>query len=222
MNASESPGATFKDPVCGMEVNPESPFRATYKAREYLFCSRSCLTKFQEDPGKFSAAPPKCFHCPEHPEFRQTGPGKCPQCGLLLEEIKQKWVCPYHPEVIHGEPGVCPVYGMPLIPEPPGRFYSCTLHPEVKLLEPGKCPRCGLEMKPYWAPVVLIRPEWFCPQHPDLSSLTPGGCPECGRKMEPREVPVAKERESVGGDPPAGLQGPAEEVCPKCGQKNIN
>ena len=45
-------GSTPKDPVCGMEGNPESPFRTTYGGREYLFCSQPCLTKFTEDPAQ--------------------------------------------------------------------------------------------------------------------------------------------------------------------------
>ena len=39
----EPSGSTPKDPVCGMEANPESPFRTTYEGREYLFCSGHCL-----------------------------------------------------------------------------------------------------------------------------------------------------------------------------------
>jgi YHS domain-containing protein len=265
MNGSEAPGAERKDPVCGMEVNPESPFRTTYGGREYLFCSRHCLdefqadparylrpplfmdpvcgmsvktdgefrslykgheyffcsrhclAEFQEDPEKFSAAPPKYYHCPRHTGVRQAEPGTCPECGMALEGVRPKWVCPYHPRVLHEAPGVCPVYGLPLIPEPPGRFYSCTLHPEVKQVEPGRCPRCGMEMQPYWAPVALVRTEWFCPAHPDLCSLTPGSCPECGWKMEPRQMPATKEAGCGGNDPSGGGKDPPEEVCSKCG-----
>ena len=41
------------DPVCGMEVNPESPHRYTYNHIEYGFCSRSCLDKFRTRPERF-------------------------------------------------------------------------------------------------------------------------------------------------------------------------
>jgi YHS domain-containing protein len=46
-------GSTPKDPVCGREANPESPFRTTYEGREYLFCGQHCLTKFIEDPAQY-------------------------------------------------------------------------------------------------------------------------------------------------------------------------
>ena len=43
MPDSDPSGSTPKDPVCGMEVNLESPLRTTYEGREYLFCSQHCL-----------------------------------------------------------------------------------------------------------------------------------------------------------------------------------
>ena len=43
MHVSEPLGSTPKDPVCGREVNPESPFRTIYEGREYGFCSEHCL-----------------------------------------------------------------------------------------------------------------------------------------------------------------------------------
>ncbi len=53
MPDSDPSGSTPKDPVCGMEVNLESPLRTTYEGREYLFCSQHCLDKFKEDPGQY-------------------------------------------------------------------------------------------------------------------------------------------------------------------------
>jgi Cu+-exporting ATPase len=42
-----------KDPVCGMEVNPQRGYSATHADKEYRFCSLSCLEKFQADPEAF-------------------------------------------------------------------------------------------------------------------------------------------------------------------------
>ena len=104
MHDSEPSGSTPKDPVCGMEVNPESPFRTTYEGREYLFCSRHCLAKFKEDPGQYfesgqseapAASSPETagsaagayFTCPMHPDVKETVAGKCPHCGMPLESV---------------------------------------------------------------------------------------------------------------------------------------
>jgi Cu+-exporting ATPase len=205
--------ALLLDLVCGMSVQPDSPFRMIYQGQEYVFCSQHCEAEFREDPERFIAAPAEYFKCPMHPGVRQAEPGTCPQCGMLLEGVRPKWVCPYHPAVLHDDPGVCPVYGMALIPEPPGRFYSCALHPEVEQLEPGRCPKCDMELQPRWAPVALVRTEWSCPMHPEVVQATPGPCPKCGMKLEPREVSVRK----IKG--PEGEEAPSREVsCPKCGK----
>jgi YHS domain-containing protein len=43
----------FKDPVCGMDVNPKKSYSATHDNTEYRFCSLSCLEKFKADPQRF-------------------------------------------------------------------------------------------------------------------------------------------------------------------------
>jgi P-type Cu+ transporter len=92
-------GATAKDPVCGMSVDPQAtPHRTTYAAIDYFFCSSGCRTKFEADPARYLAAnkatpeksPPLAsagtiYTCPMHPQIRQPGPGSCPICGMALE-----------------------------------------------------------------------------------------------------------------------------------------
>jgi YHS domain-containing protein len=43
----------FKDPVCGMDVNPQRSYSTTHRDKEFRFCSLSCLEKFQADPEAF-------------------------------------------------------------------------------------------------------------------------------------------------------------------------
>ncbi len=46
------------DPVCGMEVDPETAeFKTRYKGKKYYFCSESCLKNFKEDPEKYLNPP---------------------------------------------------------------------------------------------------------------------------------------------------------------------
>ncbi|MGB9083349.1 MAG: YHS domain-containing protein, partial [Terriglobales bacterium] len=45
-----------KDPVCGMDVNPETALHKTlHNGKEYFFCSAGCLAKFQANPEKILA-----------------------------------------------------------------------------------------------------------------------------------------------------------------------
>jgi Cu+-exporting ATPase len=87
------------DPVCGMTVKPDSPYRAIHAGHEFRFCSAKCQGKFETDPGRYLApetsqasmepapVPGTEYTCPMHPEIRQIGPGTCPKCGMTLEPV---------------------------------------------------------------------------------------------------------------------------------------
>jgi Cu+-exporting ATPase len=86
---------TVTDPVCGMQVDPNStPHHANHAGTDYHFCSARCQAKFVADPLRYlapkaEAAPAApagtIYTCPMHPEIRQEGPGTCPICGMALE-----------------------------------------------------------------------------------------------------------------------------------------
>lgn len=131
----------MKDPVCGMEVNPETARHETKEAgRVYYFCGPGCLRKFQSDPKRYLAEPIAAeakdstseritttgvveYTCPMHPEVRQAQPEPCPKCGMALEQTvpfapkaETEYVCPMHPQIVRSEPGSCPICGMALEP----------------------------------------------------------------------------------------------------------
>src|SRR5574339_121586 len=88
-------GASAKDPVCGMTVDPHAATHtAMHAGRPYYFCSARCRERFLADPGRYLApeqarAEPvpqgTVYTCPMHPEIPQAGPGACPICGMALE-----------------------------------------------------------------------------------------------------------------------------------------
>ena len=87
----------MKDPVCGMNVEPdEAAARAEWEGETFHFCSQRCREKFIADPEKFLREEEKPeagregvegreYTCPMHPEVVQQGPGSCPICGMDLE-----------------------------------------------------------------------------------------------------------------------------------------
>ncbi|HEV3168063.1 MAG TPA: heavy metal translocating P-type ATPase [Isosphaeraceae bacterium] len=96
--------ATVKDPVCGMNVNPqEAAGSLDHEGRTYHFCSAHCLDRFRAEPSYYSgrqserdqprAAPSPArdadkaatYTCPMHPEIIRDRPGSCPICGMALE-----------------------------------------------------------------------------------------------------------------------------------------
>jgi YHS domain-containing protein len=46
-----------EDPVCGMQVDPETArargLTHTYEGREYLFCGKGCLLDFRDAPDMY-------------------------------------------------------------------------------------------------------------------------------------------------------------------------
>lgn len=75
-------------------------------------------------------APDTVWSCPMHPTVLQEDPGRCPECGMFLEERQAtpdelarvygtpddadrvSWTCPMHPDVHSDKPGTCPDCGM--------------------------------------------------------------------------------------------------------------
>lgn len=45
--------ARSTDPVCGMEVQAGRGYSKMHQGKEYRFCSRSCLDKFDAEPERF-------------------------------------------------------------------------------------------------------------------------------------------------------------------------
>ncbi len=121
-----------KDPVCGMEVSPDSEHHHDYAGKTYHFCSAGCQNKFAADADAYlnkdnsiakSVDANATYTCPMHPEIEQQGPGSCPKCGMALElkgipvaAMKTEYTCPMHPEIVQDEPGNCPKCGMALEP----------------------------------------------------------------------------------------------------------
>ena len=46
--------STFKDPVCGMDVSPQSAASTSeYKGQMYYFCSPDCKESFDKEPDRY-------------------------------------------------------------------------------------------------------------------------------------------------------------------------
>ena len=113
-----------------------------------------------------SHAPAGAVHvCPMHPEVRQTGPGRCPKCGMhLVPEAEASGAaagpaCHGHEHHGHGasahharghdtaarsEPGKTYDH---VPPGWTGAVYTCPMHPEVRQTEAGSCPICGMGLE---------------------------------------------------------------------------
>ncbi len=56
-----------KDPVCGMEVNPEEAAGTVeYKGETYYFCAPGCKNAFEKNPEQFLSSADADSHDHEH------------------------------------------------------------------------------------------------------------------------------------------------------------
>jgi len=90
---------TVTDPVCGMDMDPQTTQHHHEHAGEtYHFCGGRCRERFAERPDDWlsgkaqqeiadSAPAGAQYTCPMHPEIVQEGPGACPKCGMALEPM---------------------------------------------------------------------------------------------------------------------------------------
>ena len=103
------------DPVCGMNVAPESAAGSLeHGGQTYHFCSQRCLEKFKADPSKYV----KSAQALPNREQRASAPAVALPTGHpgVQPDSRAEYVCPMHPQIVRSEPGSCPICGMALEP----------------------------------------------------------------------------------------------------------
>jgi P-type Cu+ transporter len=136
-----------------MTPRPDTPHRAKWEGREYVFCSAGCRQKFEANPEKYLERPGstpmdgEMRH--EHVAENRAAPSSAPEARGSVAT----YVCPMDPEISSRESGPCPKCGMalePAIPSPPATKtqWTCPMHPEIVRDAPGACPICGMALEP--------------------------------------------------------------------------
>jgi P-type Cu+ transporter len=129
--------STVRDPVCGMEVDPQNAAAsAMYNGEMFYFCSQHCRDEFltpsvssmaeRSHHEKAAAArkAAKKYFCLMCEGVESDTPGSCPKCGMVVgrnpayrEPAKTSYTCPMHPQIEQDYPGNCPICGMILEPK---------------------------------------------------------------------------------------------------------
>ncbi len=165
------------DPVCGMKVSPDSPYRETWQGRIWYFCSEDCQHKFHRDPELYTGALARRLHGAEQASGKDAG--QAASAAPEPESLPENEYCPT---------GTCDI-GV--------TFYTCPMHPEIRQDHPGTCPKCGMALEPVMEPVPTVRTEWTCPMHPEIRQDHPGTCPKCGMALEPVTVTAEEKNEEL-------------------------
>jgi Cu+-exporting ATPase len=105
---------TVRDPVCGMEVDPQNAAASAVRNGGTLyFCSPHCRDEFLSTATSNTAK-----------GVVSETPGGSPKCGMALERnpnyrdpAKTIYTCPMHPQIEQDHPGNCQICGMALEPK---------------------------------------------------------------------------------------------------------
>ena len=183
-----------RDPVCGMDVDPEKPgAKVKHEGKSYYFCGRGCARKFEDSPEKYLEGPPKSGleevrFAPAKPAmaslpiFGSAPPVKDPVCGMMVD-----------PEKAVGK-----------VEHRGKTYYFCSKNcaerfskePEKFLAAPGTA---GMEQAAAKSTAPALSAEstkkirYTCPMHQEIVQMGPGSCPICGMALEPMDI-VAEEQ----------------------------
>jgi Cu(I)/Ag(I) efflux system membrane fusion protein/cobalt-zinc-cadmium efflux system membrane fusion protein len=86
-----------------------------------------------------ASEPQTLYSCPMHPEAVSDEPGRCPECGMDLEEREATpgELARFHEGHHHDQEGETSHAAE-------GAKYFCPMHPEIASEDPGRCPVCGM------------------------------------------------------------------------------
>ncbi|MFH1814390.1 MAG: heavy metal translocating P-type ATPase [Pseudomonadota bacterium] len=112
----------LNDPVCGMTVAPNTPYRHRHAGQTFRFCSERCLTTFTAHPERYGATASGSGAAPSPDAHRAAGAVQAGNAGTASQSGADGtiYTCPMHPEIRQDHPGSCPKCGMtlePLLPE---------------------------------------------------------------------------------------------------------
>jgi Cu+-exporting ATPase len=175
-----------RDPVCGMNVDPErAKAKVEHGGKSYFFCSAGCAERFEQAPGKFQSA--AVLGAASHgiqiaaaakpamaalPILRSAPSGKDPVCGMMVDPQKAAGKVEYA--------GKTYFFCSPRCKE---RFEK---EPEKFLAAPGTA---GMEHAHATTPPASTQNiRYTCPMHPEIVQVGPGTCPICGMALEPMDI----------------------------------
>ncbi|HEV2504817.1 MAG TPA: heavy metal translocating P-type ATPase [Mesorhizobium sp.] len=133
--------ATPRDPVCGMEVNPNAGKPTLeHGGRLFHFCSEGCRGKFEAHPEEFlTARDPVCGMDVDRASARYFMRHAGEKLYFCSERCQKKFEA--DPKAYLGDrPTPAPL--------PTGTQYTCPMHPEIIRDKPGSCPICGMALEP--------------------------------------------------------------------------
>jgi len=210
---AEATQGTVKDPVCGMQIAPESSAASESRnGKTYYFCGQSCAAKFRATPEFYTElkTDPVCGMkvSPDTAKARLQHRGTtyffcCIGCRDKFAETPEAYLTagPYA-SAMTVAPTNATVTGTITQSKTVATAsrnvgtavhaveYICPMDPEVHETASGACPICGMALEPSQIAVDTDVIEYTCPMHPEIVLPEPENCPICGMALEPRMIAV--------------------------------
>jgi len=188
-----------RDPVCGMEVDPEHAAASSEHAgTTHWFCSKGCKQRFDASPALYLAASepvtvldPVCGMKIDPAAAAGSSVHNGQTTYFCSTQCKAKFDT--NPAAYAG--GAKPLVAVPRAPA--GTTYVCPMDPEVRQDRPGACPKCGMALEPETITAPPTKIEWTCPMHPEIVRDAPGSCPICGMALEPRTIQIEEDNSEL-------------------------
>ena len=190
-----------RDPVCGMDVTPETAkANHNYAGKTFYFCSSGCSRKFAQQPEKYAAALQAqeaatrsslavlsmgSNLAPSLPILPETSKEKDPICGMAVSPEKAAGKFDHQGKTYY----FCSTRCAERFAEEPDKFLAThgtagMEHGTSHVSRPAPAPESSKSAKG-------IR--YTCPMHPEIVQIGPGTCPICGMALEPMDI-VAEEQ----------------------------
>jgi len=160
------------DPICGMQVNDTTRWKAEQDGETFYFCRQECRDKYIAKTGARAV--------------RAGGAGAVgtkidPICGMTVKVTSQwkterdggeyffcsKGCREKFLATASGKKGVLPLpESKPVNLAAPGTHYTCPMHPEIDQAHPGDCPLCGMALE------LRTAAGGAEPENPELTGMT--------------------------------------------------
>ncbi len=180
-----------RDPVCGMDVNPDAAkVKRDHLGKTYFFCSAGCAQKFDHAPQNYLLAR-QATESAQKSSLAVLSMAKEPAAGLPILSPAKTYIDPVCGMTVD------PAKAAAHIDHQGKIYYFCSTHcsqrfasdPEKFLAEPGTVGMHSAASSPshrVHASSKSIR--YTCPMHPEIIQLGPGACPKCGMALEPMDI----------------------------------
>ena len=143
--AHQDLGDITRDPVCGMQVDPDAGKPAhEHAGHTYHFCAVRCHDKFVAAPQDYiEASDPVCGMSVKRASARHIAKHEGQRfyfCSTSCQHSFEAEPAKY----LQGRPAPQAM--------PSGTVYTCPMHPEIEQVGPGDCPICGMALEPKGVP----------------------------------------------------------------------